>query len=123
MRIQIVKKLTDSSIDARLDRFQPGCQYEVDRTMGLLFLAEKWAEPVVSARPRLVGSLDEMEHAGERSIRSSLSRERYVPSLDEAIAADIAFDDAVAAAIERQNTYTDLLPSHASTKRDESVSR
>jgi hypothetical protein len=86
MRIRITKKLTPSNIDARSDRFQPGFQYEVDSTLGWLFLAEGWAKPVVSEEPVLVRN----------------PQERQLPTLPDAIAADIAFDDAIAAAIERR---------------------
>jgi hypothetical protein len=81
MRIRIVKTLARSSIDAGLDRFKPGFLYEVDSAIGFLFIAEGWAEPV---GPEALGLV-----------------ETHLPSLTDAVAADIACDDAIAAAIER----------------------
>jgi hypothetical protein len=66
-------------------RFQPGLQYEVDDSLGGLFLSEGWAETVASTEPALVIPL----------------RELFLTSLDAAIAADIAFDDGIAATILR----------------------
>jgi len=87
LRIRIVKTpaASNSSL-TRLDRFQPGFQYEVDSRLGLLLFLEGWAEPGVSEEPALVVPPGEMEH----------------DALDNAIAADMAFDDAIAAAIERR---------------------
>ena len=90
MRIQIVRKLTPSSIDSRADRFQPGLQYEVDSTMGQLLIAEGWASLVVAEDGRIIPPVEMEPHR---------------PSLKDVIAADIAFDAAIAAAIERQRPY------------------
>ena len=87
MHIRIVKKLTPSSIDAGVDHFQPGFLYEVDSAIALLFVAEGWAELVGPEEPGLVGT--------------------NLPSLKDAIAADIAFDDAIASAIERRTPRHD----------------
>lgn len=52
MRIRIVQRPSPTSIDGlRLDRFQVGSQYGVGTALGMLFLAEGWAQPVVSETP------------------------------------------------------------------------
>jgi hypothetical protein len=102
MRIQILRKLTPSRIDPQSDQFQPGFQYEVDSTMGQLFIAEGWASLVVEEEPGLIVPQVEMEHVADEHSATQHYRERTLPSLKNAIAADIAFDDAIAAAIERQ---------------------
>ena len=83
MRIQIVRKLTPPHIDTQSDPLQPGFRYEVDSTTAQLLIAEGWATLVVEKEPGLVVPLNS-------------------PSVKDAIAADIALDDAIAAAIERQ---------------------
>ena len=90
MRIRVIQKPSTRSIDGiRLDRFEPGFQYEVGTTLGILFLAEGWAEPVVNEKPALVVPLDEMEHgADNRSTPVNLHREVCPPFLDYAVAAD-----------------------------------
>ena len=46
MRIKILRQPSTASIDGiRLDRFQPGREYEVGTLVGAVFLAEGWAEP------------------------------------------------------------------------------
>jgi hypothetical protein len=101
MRIKILKKLTPTSIDPRADRFQPGFQYEVDSTMGQLLIAERWASLVVAEDGRIVPPV-EMEPDADDHSTMQQHRQRNVPSLKDVIAADIAFDDAIAGAIERQ---------------------
>jgi hypothetical protein len=54
MRIRIVQRSHCDSIDGiRLDRFEPGYQYEVGNSLGALMLAEGWAEPVQLDAPAL----------------------------------------------------------------------
>jgi hypothetical protein len=49
MRIQIIQRPTIASIDGlELDRFEPGCLYEVGITLGMLLLAEGWARPIAN---------------------------------------------------------------------------
>jgi hypothetical protein len=38
----------------RIDWFEPGCLYDVGTALGCLFLAERWAEPVVNEEPALL---------------------------------------------------------------------
>jgi hypothetical protein len=46
MRIRIRQRPTITSIDGlELGRFEPGGVYEVGTTLGMLMLAEDWAEP------------------------------------------------------------------------------
>jgi hypothetical protein len=47
MRIRILRRPSVASVDGLpLDRFQKGCLYDVGTTLGILLLAEGWAEPV-----------------------------------------------------------------------------
>ena len=47
MRIRVIRKPVSACIDGiRLDRFEPGHEYDIDHRLGALFLAEGWAEPV-----------------------------------------------------------------------------
>ncbi|HEY2153166.1 MAG TPA: hypothetical protein VGH34_20320 [Vicinamibacterales bacterium] len=43
-----------------LEQFQPGSTYDVGTTLGMLFLAEGWAEPIAIERPSFVIPLDEL---------------------------------------------------------------
>jgi hypothetical protein len=55
MRIRIIHRPPETSIDGiRLDRFEPGFQYEVGNSLGAVFLAEGWAEPVDLNEPALL---------------------------------------------------------------------
>jgi hypothetical protein len=86
MRIRIKHTPAVSQMSATLlQRFEPGLQYEVEDSLGLVFLSEGWAEMVDSKEPALVIPL----------------RKLFLTSVDAAIAADVAFDDAIAAAILR----------------------
>jgi len=103
MFIKIVKKLTPSHIDARSDLFKPGCQYEVGNAIGQLFIAEGWA--IVERDPVLMGPLVEQNSAHRHC--TTEHGEWRVPSLKDVIAADIALDDVMAEAIERQSRPLD----------------
>jgi hypothetical protein len=62
MRIRIVQRPREQSIDGvRLDRFEPGFQYEVGNTLGALLLAERWAEPVSDDQPGLIVPFSETD--------------------------------------------------------------
>jgi hypothetical protein len=82
MRIRIVKRFAPSNIDPRSDRFQTGFHCEVNGTVGRFLIDQGLAEEIVAEEHGLVVP-------------------QNVPSLNDAIAADIALDDAIAAAIER----------------------
>ena len=79
MRIKILQRPTVASVDGlRLDLFQPGFLYDVGTTLGMLLLAEQWAEPVINEDPALLVALQETESSVERleKIPSNLIRER-----------------------------------------------
>src|SRR5258705_13329026 len=60
MRIKVIQTPTLSEVDGvRLDLFQPGVQYEMGNTLGALFLAEGWGEPVASDEPAMLVPLSE----------------------------------------------------------------
>jgi hypothetical protein len=62
MRIRIRHRPPMASIDGlRLDRFEPGRVYDVGTTLGILMLAERWAEPVLDETPALLVPLDEAD--------------------------------------------------------------
>ena len=86
MRVRIIHKFTSPDVDVRLDRFQPGLEYDVDSAMGSLFVAEGWAEPAAS----------------KDFVVPVNGAEPDLPSLKDAAAADIALDDAIAAALDRR---------------------
>ena len=82
MRIRIIRKPTLSCIDGvRLDNFQPGTQYEVGNTLGAVFLAEGWAEPVASDEPAVVIPISELA-ADAPEPPSNLVREAFPPYYD-----------------------------------------
>jgi len=95
MRIRVRHKPPASHWGATLlKHFEPGLQYSIADSLGLLLLTEGWAEPVASEEPALVIPL----------------REMFLENLDDTIAADIALDDAIAAAIERRRGQREDLP-------------
>jgi hypothetical protein len=52
MRIRMLQTPRQTCIDGiRLDRFEPGQEYEVGISLAALFLAEGWAEPIFFADP------------------------------------------------------------------------
>jgi hypothetical protein len=55
MRIEVIRKPTLAEVDGiALDVFEPGLQYEVGTSLGALFLAEGWGQPVASDEPAVV---------------------------------------------------------------------
>ena len=95
MRIRIVQRPRDESIDGvRLDRFEPGYQYEVGNTLGALLLAEGWAEPAADDAPPVV-PFSETDPFAPQAYRDAdaplnLIREQYPPYLDHR--PEIAFE-------------------------------
>ena len=52
LRIRVLQTPPLSDVDGiRLDRFRPGRQYVLGNSLGALFLAEGWAEPVEDDEP------------------------------------------------------------------------
>jgi hypothetical protein len=83
MRILVIQRPTVDCIDGmRLDRFMPGHQYEVGASLGALFLAERWAEPVTGAPPALAIPLDEFDSDAAAPAPPNLLREKYPPYYD-----------------------------------------
>ena len=86
MRIRIRQTSTGSHMGPTLlQRFEPGLQYEVGDSLGVVFLSEGWAETVTSEEPALLIPL----------------RKLFLAGSDDAITEDIAPDDAIAAAMDR----------------------
>jgi hypothetical protein len=90
MRIRIIQRPRTTSIDGiRLDRFEPGYQYEVGSALGALLLAEGWAKPVAIEEPGLVIPLSETDDLSasprqpDANAPANLIREHYPPYLDE----------------------------------------
>jgi hypothetical protein len=96
MRIRVKQRPTATSIDGiRLDRFEPGFQYEVGNGLGALFLAEGWAEPVPFDEPALLIPFSETDPHGDLPFRDAdaprnLTREHYPPYLNDRL--DVAAD-------------------------------
>jgi hypothetical protein len=98
MRIKVVRKPAELSIDGiQLDRFEIGRDYEVGTTLGALFLAERWAEPVAEDASALVTPFSETDPFERRRTRptsgpTNLIREKFPPyndSLPIPLAADL----------------------------------
>jgi hypothetical protein len=53
MRIRIIQRPTISHVDGiRVDCYRVGSVYDVNESLGEIFLAEEWAEPASTQRPR-----------------------------------------------------------------------
>ncbi len=97
IRIRIVRRPTQTSVDGvQLDRFVPGYQYDVGNSLGALFLAEGWAEPMPFDEPALLVPFSEAEAFGRMMPKSgeppNLHREIHPPHLDDlslGVAADV----------------------------------
>jgi hypothetical protein len=92
MRIRVLQTPSVGSVDGiDLRRFVPGQQYEVGNSLGALFLAERWAEPVPSDDPALVIPVSELSaDAPPEPAPENLVREFFPPYYDgpAALAAD-----------------------------------
>lgn len=92
MRISVVRTPPIASIDGiRLDRFEPGSEYELGSSLGPLFLSEGWGVPAVDepAEPAPPHAASPTESADP----PNLYRETYPPLVDHIerhIAADAA---------------------------------
>src|SRR3954462_8258701 len=90
MRIRIIQKPSADEVDGTdLRHFQLGIQYEVGNTLGALFLAEQWAEPVASDEPAVLIPISEFQ-ADRNQAPANLVREFFPPYYDAptALAAD-----------------------------------
>ena len=94
MRIRIIQRPPTKSIDGiRLDRFEPGYQYEVGNSLGALFLAEGWAAPVDLDEPALLVPFSDTDPFDSRRLywppspdpptTPNLIRDIYPPSVDQ----------------------------------------
>jgi hypothetical protein len=93
MRIEVIQSPPVPSIDGiRLDRFEPGKQYEVGNSIGAVFLAEGWAIPVPLEAPVADTPFDDNDLYDSRPFDindpSNLERESNQPSLKRDVAAD-----------------------------------
>ena len=93
IRIEVVQRPPMSSIDGiRVDRFEPGNQYEVGNSIGALFLAEGWAIPVPLDSPVDNVPFDEHHPYDPRPLfrddPSNLKRESNPPYLNRDVAAN-----------------------------------
>ena len=82
MRIKILRPPTVRDVDGiRLDVFRPGVQYEMGNSLGALFLAEGWGEPIASDEPAVLIPLSEFTVDTERA-PARLIRQTCPPSHD-----------------------------------------
>jgi hypothetical protein len=89
MRIRIIQEPTKDCIDGiRLDRFRLGLQYEVGNTLGALFLAEGWAQPVPSDEPAVVIPIRDFDPDSMTPTPANLVREKFSVDESPSIAAD-----------------------------------
>jgi hypothetical protein len=91
MRIRVIQAPDTPSIDGiRVDQFRRGLLYEVGTTLGMVFLAEGWAEPVLDEKPALIIPFaDIIADAPDCTTRLTRPRELFPPPLRLAIAADM----------------------------------
>jgi|SRR3954451_6367367 hypothetical protein len=84
MRIRVLQTPTVGAVDGiDLGRFFPGQQYEVGTSLGALFLAEGWAEPVSSPEPALAIPVSELGvDMPKAPTPSNLVRETFPPYYD-----------------------------------------
>jgi hypothetical protein len=96
MRIRIVKEPPIAGIDGiRLDCFAVGKEYEVGNTIGALFLAEGWAEPVALDAPRPYTPFTAEDPFDSRVLYRdhppNLVKERHSPFLDRDVEPDVVW--------------------------------
>jgi hypothetical protein len=96
MRIRIVQTPERSTVDGiDLQHFIPGREYVVGSSLGALFLAEGWAEPVDDGQPAALVPFSDDDPFMTRTLVSgdgppNLKRETYPPYADDiALAADL----------------------------------
>jgi len=96
MRIRIVQTPERASVDGiDLQHFQAGREYTVGSSLGALFLAEGWAEPVDEDQAASVVPFSDDDPFMTRTLVSgdgppNLKRETYPPYVDDiALAADL----------------------------------
>ena len=87
MRIRLVQKPSVHDVDGiTLDGFEVGRAYEVGNSLGALFLAEGWAEPVPLDEPLPPLPFSDKDPDApiviDRTSPPNLVKETYPPSLD-----------------------------------------
>jgi hypothetical protein len=88
VRIRIVQKPPLASVDGlRTDWFEPGGLYAVGTALGCLFLAEGWAEPVVSEEPAQLTPVRQTRWDAEDAEPHNLFRGKWPSYLDDFSAA------------------------------------
>jgi hypothetical protein len=92
MRIRILQSPPINSIDGiRLDCYEPGSEYQVGNSIGALFLAEGWAEPVPLDVPAPILPFSDDDPYEPRLLDKmnppNLVRDTYPPYLDRFSAA------------------------------------
>ena len=89
MRMKVVQRPPVASIDGlRLDRFEPGYHYDVGTALGILMLAERWAEPVLNKEPALLVPLNETKPCDNHD-PLNLIRRKFPPCTEQfSVAAD-----------------------------------
>ena len=96
MRIKVLRTPTLLEVDGiDLQRFSVGLVYEVGNSLGALFLAEGWAEPMSDDTPALLVPFSDsdpfMTRVVDPQAPANLRRETYGSHIAEiAIAADLA---------------------------------
>jgi hypothetical protein len=93
MRIRIVRIPPIADIDGvSVDCFQVGAEYDVGNTVGSLFLAEGWAEPVDLDAPRPPQAFSADDPFGvmtlDRNSPPNLVKEHQPPFVERDVAAD-----------------------------------
>jgi hypothetical protein len=90
IRIKIIRTPPIASVDGvQLDCFKPGEQYEVGNSLGSLFLAEGWAEPVPLDEPYPVLPFSSADPYDSRKLYadppkiSRAPRDKHGSALDE----------------------------------------
>ena len=91
MRIRMVQRPPLASVDGlRIDWFKAGCLYDVGTTLGCLFLAERWAEPVVNEALALSTSPRQTLWDADDAEPPNLIRGKWPPYSDDvSVAADL----------------------------------
>ena|SRR5437762_2531227 len=94
MRIKMLQRPSVASIDGlRLDHFEPGFVYDVGTMLGMLLLAERWAEPVINVELTTPVPLPETEPSVHQKgdLPSNLVREKHAYTDRVGIAADFQY--------------------------------
>jgi hypothetical protein len=83
MRIRMLRRPGETCIDGvRLDRFEAGLEYEVGPSLGALFCAEGWAEPLEPLEAAPTNPIKPGRESVTGTARPGWFRERYSKSID-----------------------------------------